>query len=61
MQVEHKTMAADYRQHRTINPQHSREVQYWAEQFDVPPSTLIDVVREVGRNVAEVRKRLATG
>lgn len=59
MQRHHQTTTPDYRHLRTINPQHRQEVQYWATEFDVPPSRLIGVVREVGRNVNEVRKRFA--
>jgi hypothetical protein len=55
MQVQTKT--PDYRSLRTINPQHAPEVRFWAREFDVPPSKLIEVVREVGRNVGEIRKR----
>lgn len=42
-----------------INPNHVQEVRYWAEEFHIPPARLIAVVREVGRNLYEVRKRLA--
>ena len=43
----------------TINPNRVQDVNYWAAEFHVPPAKLIEVVREVGRNVNEVRKRLA--
>jgi hypothetical protein len=55
MQVQTKT--SDYRSLRTINPQHAPEVRFWAREFDVPPSKLIEMVREVGRNVGEIRRR----
>jgi len=42
-----------------INPNRVQEVRYWAEEFHIPPARLIAVVREVGRNLYEVRKRLA--
>ena len=48
---------SDYRSLRTINLRHAPEVRFWAREFDVPPSKLIEVVREVGRNVGEIRKR----
>ena len=59
MQAHHLCNTADFRNHRTINPQHLQEVQYWAGEFDVPPSKLIEVVREVGRNLTELRKRFS--
>lgn len=42
-----------------INPHLPQEVRYWAEEFHIPPARLLAVVREVGRNLYEVRKRLA--
>lgn len=59
MQVHLPAAAASWRQLRTINPRQQSEIQYWAAQFDVSPATLIGVVREVGRNLDEVRKRLS--
>jgi len=50
-------MNSSYRHIQTINPRRPAEVRYWAREFDVPPSKLIEVVREVGRNMMEVRKR----
>lgn len=43
----------------SINPNRLQEVRYWAHEFHIPPAKLIEVVREVGRNLYEVRKRLA--
>jgi hypothetical protein len=50
---------ADFRFQTTINPNVTQSVQYWAGEFDVPPAKLIQVVREVGRNVLEVRRHLS--
>jgi hypothetical protein len=49
--------APDFRNLRTIDPQRATEVRFWAREFDVPPSRLIQVMREVGRNVGEIRRR----
>jgi hypothetical protein len=46
-----------FRNLRTIDPQQATEVRYWAREFDVPPSKLIQVMREVGRNIGEIRRR----
>jgi hypothetical protein len=56
MQVRHSPQP-DYRSLRTIDPYRAPEVRYWATEFDVPPSKLIEVMREVGRNVGEIRRR----
>ncbi|NGZ86284.1 DUF3606 domain-containing protein [Duganella aceris] len=55
MQVQ--TTNPDFRSLRTIDPQQARQVRYWAGEFDVPPSKLIQVMREVGRNIGEIRRR----
>ncbi|WP_070271409.1 DUF3606 domain-containing protein [Duganella sp. HH101] len=60
MQATLPAASPSWRQSRTINPRQLPEIQYWAAEFDVSPATLIGVVREVGRNLDEVRKRLAT-
>ena len=54
------TKAPDFRFQSTINPNVTQAVRYWADEFDVPPAKLLEVVREVGRNVYEVKKRLST-
>ncbi|KQQ40127.1 hypothetical protein ASF61_04885 [Duganella sp. Leaf126] len=53
------TTAATASRQGFINPHHVQEVRYWAEEFHISPARLIAVVREVGRNLYEVRKRLA--
>ena len=55
MQVQ--TAAPHYRNIRTIDPQQALQIRYWAREFDVPPSKLLQVMREVGRNVSEIRRR----
>jgi len=55
MQVQ--TAASHYRNIRTIDPQQALQIRYWAREFDVPPSKLLQVMREVGRNVSEIRRR----
>ena len=59
MHAQPVTTAADFRFQTTINPNLTQAVHYWAGEFDVPPATLIKVVREVGRNVLEVRRHLS--
>jgi hypothetical protein len=59
MHAQHTTPPADFRFQTTINPNLTQAVRYWADEFDVPPAKLIEVVREVGRNVLEVRRRLS--
>jgi hypothetical protein len=59
MQAYQNVNAANFRCQNTINPNLTQAVRYWAQEFDVPPSKLLEVVREVGRNLLEVRKRLA--
>ena len=54
------TKVPDFRFQSTINPNVTQAVRYWADEFDVPPAKLLEVVREVGRNVYEVKKRLST-
>lgn len=51
---------APYRDQRVINPRDAAEVNFWADEFDVPPSKLVAVVNEVGRTVAEIRRCLTT-
>jgi hypothetical protein len=51
---------SSYRELRVINPRDAGEITFWAGQFDVPPSKLVAVVREVGRTVAEIRRCLST-
>ncbi|HWW71989.1 MAG TPA: DUF3606 domain-containing protein [Duganella sp.] len=60
MHAPQTTKPADFRFQNTINPNVTQAVRYWADEFDVPPAKLLEVVREVGRNVYEVRKRLST-
>lgn len=60
MQAYQNANDADFRCQQTINPNLTQAVRYWASEFDVPPAKLIEVVREVGRNLLEVRKRLST-
>lgn len=52
-------VAADFRFQTTINPNVTQAVNYWAGELDVPPAKLIQIVREVGRNVVEVRRHLS--
>ena len=59
MQPQPTTNPADYRFQNTINPNLTQAVRYWADEFDIPPAKLLEVVREVGRNVLEVRRRLS--
>lgn len=59
MHAQHTTGAANFRFQSTINPNITQAVRYWADEFDVPPAKLLEIVREVGRNIYEVRKRLA--
>jgi hypothetical protein len=59
MRVQQTTGSADFRFQTTINPNITQAVRYWADEFDVPPSKLLEIVREVGRNIYEVRKRLS--
>ncbi|SEN19245.1 Protein of unknown function [Duganella sp. CF517] len=59
MQPQQNPSPADFRFQTTINPNLTQAVRYWADEFDVPPAKLLEVVREVGRNVYEVRRRLA--
>ena len=58
MHAQTSTPAA-FRFPTTINPKLTQEVRYWADESDVPPSKLLEVMREVGRNIYEVRKRLS--
>ena len=60
MHAHQTSKAADFRFQNTINPNVTQSVSYWADEFDVPPAKLLEVLREVGRNVYEVRKRLST-
>lgn len=55
MQVQ--TDTSHFRNIRVIDPQQALQIRYWAREFDVPPSKLIQVMREVGRNVSEIRRR----
>ena len=57
--INHRMQTGDFRHQAYINPNLAPAVAYWAQEFRVPPSKLIQVVREVGRNIAEVRRRLA--
>lgn len=59
MSTQHHTNTGDFRQQAYINPNLAPAVRYWAQEFRVTPSKLIQVVREVGRNVGEVRRRLS--
>lgn len=59
MHTQQTTRPAEYRFQTTINPNVAQAVHYWAGEFDIPPAKLLEVVREVGRNVYEVRKRLS--
>lgn len=59
MQPRPTSSPADFRFQTTINPKLTQAVRYWADEFDVPPAKLLEVVREVGRNVYEVRRRLS--
>ena len=59
MHAQPTSTPAEFRFQTTINPKLTQEVWYWANEFDVPPAKLLEVVREVGRNVYEVRKRLS--
>ena len=59
MHPQQTTSPADFRFQTTINPNLTQAVRYWADEFDVPPAKLLEVVREVGRNVLEVRRRLS--
>jgi hypothetical protein len=59
MHTQPATTAADFRFQTTINPNLAQAVQYWAGELDVPPAKLIQIVREVGRNVLEVRRHLS--
>lgn len=59
MHAHQVTKAPDFRFQSTINPNVTQAVRYWADEFDVPPAKLLEVVREVGRNVYEVKKRLS--
>nr|WP_315397091.1 DUF3606 domain-containing protein [uncultured Duganella sp.] len=59
MQAQQNTKAADFRFQSTINPNQTQAVHYWASEFDVPPAKLVAAVREVGRNVIEVRRHLS--
>ncbi|HEX7986672.1 MAG TPA: DUF3606 domain-containing protein [Duganella sp.] len=58
MHAQPATGQAEFRFQTTINPNVTQAVRYWADEFDVPPAKLLEVMREVGRNVYEVRKRL---
>lgn len=58
MHAQPATGHAEFRFQTTINPNVTQAVRYWADEFDVPPAKLLEVMREVGRNVYEVRKRL---
>lgn len=60
MQAYQNANTADFRCQTTINPNLTSAMRYWAQEFDVPPSKLLEVVREVGRNLLEIRKRLST-
>jgi len=60
MHAHQPSTPADFRFQTTINPNLTQAVRYWADEFDVPPAKLLEVVREVGRNVLEVRRRLST-
>ena len=60
MNAQTTTAPADFRFQTTINPNLTQAVRYWADEFDIPPAKLLEVVREVGRNVLEVRRRLST-
>lgn len=59
MHAQQTTTPADFRFQSTINPNVTQAVRYWADEFDVAPAKLLEVVREVGRNVLEVRRRLS--
>jgi hypothetical protein len=59
MQPQQTTNPAEFRFQTTINPNLTQAVRYWADEFDIPPAKLLEVVREVGRNVLEVRRRLS--
>ena len=51
--------APDFRQQTSINPNLPQAVRYWAQELRVSPAILLRVVKEVGRNVGEVRRRLS--
>lgn len=51
--------ATDFRQQTSINPNLPHAVRYWAQELRVSPAILLRVVKEVGRNVGEVRRRLS--
>jgi len=59
MNTQHKNNTGDFRHQAYINPNIAQAVAYWAQEFRVTPSRLIQVVREVGRNVGEVRRQLS--
>ena len=59
MNTQHQNNIGDFRRQAYINPHIAQAVAYWAQEFRVTPSKLIQVVREVGRNVGEVRRQLS--
>lgn len=59
MNAQNHTNPGDFRHQAYINPNIAQAVAYWAQEFRVTPSKLIQVVREVGRNVGEVRRQLS--
>ena len=59
MNTQQHNNTGDFRHQPYINPNLAQAVAYWAQEFRVTPSKLIQVVREVGRNVGEVRRRLS--
>lgn len=58
MSTQNQSNPADFRRQTSINPHMAQAVDYWAREFRVTPARLIATVREVGRNVGEVRRRL---
>lgn len=59
MNTPHHNNTGDFRHQAYINPNIVQAVAYWAQEFRVTPSKLLQVVREVGRNVGEVRRQLS--
>lgn len=59
MNTQLQNNTGDFRHQAYINPNIAQAVAYWAREFRVTPSRLIQVVREVGRNVGEVRRQLS--
>lgn len=54
-----KPVTTDFGQQTSINPNVPQAVRYWAQELRVSPAILLQVVKEVGRNVGEVRRRLS--